>query len=127
MWGLWWAPLIVIMIANGIARESLYGPGMSELRAHQLSTLTGAALYFAYVWIVFDRLGISDPAMAWAIGAAWLAFTVAFEFSFGHFVAGHPWSRLLEDYDLSQGRVWSLFLVWVVVAPWVVYRLRDGG
>ena len=41
--------------------------------------------------------------------------TVAFEFGFGHFVAGHSWQRLLGDYNLLEGRVWLLFLLWILV------------
>ena len=33
-----------------------------------------------------------------------------FELGFGHWVAGHPWSRLLADYDLLAGRIWVLVL-----------------
>jgi hypothetical protein len=36
--------------------------------------------------------------------------TVAFELTFGHYVMGHPWSRLLADYNLLAG-----------------YALLDGG
>ena len=49
--------------------------------------------------------------------------TLAFEFLFGHYVAGHSWSRLIADYNILEGRVWSLFLVWIAVLPYVVWRL----
>ena len=54
----------------------------------------------------------------------WLGLTVAFEFLFGHYVVGHPWPRLLYDYNLLAGRVWSLLPIRVAVAPYVFYRLR---
>ena len=53
-----------------------------------------------------------------------LAMTVAFEFLFGHYVAGHSWDRLLHDYNLFAGRVWVVVLVWVTVAPYLFFRLR---
>ena len=48
--------------------------------------------------------------------------TIAFEFAFGHFVAGHSWSKLLSDYNIFKGRIWLLFLVWVMIMPYVFYK-----
>ena len=66
-------------------------------------------------------MALSVPALA--IGGIWLALTVAFEFLFGHYVMGHPWSRLFHDYNLLEGRLWVLVLVWTFIAPYVFYRL----
>lgn len=46
-----------------------------------------------------------------------------FELGFGHWVAGHPWQRLLADYDLAAGRVWALVLLWVALTPLAAYEL----
>jgi apolipoprotein N-acyltransferase len=58
------------------------------------------------------------------VGLAWLALTVAFEFGFGHYAAGHSWSELLADYDPTSGRVWILIPLWVALAPYLFYRLE---
>jgi hypothetical protein len=58
------------------------------------------------------------------IGLTWLALTVAFEFLFGHYVAGHSWRALLNDYDLLAGRLWVLVLAWLALAPYLFYRLQ---
>jgi hypothetical protein len=50
--------------------------------------------------------------------------TVAFEFLFGHYVMGHTWERLLQDYNILAGRIWILFLVFTAAAPYIVYRLK---
>jgi hypothetical protein len=31
-----------------------------------------------------------------------------FEFLVGHYVMGHPWSRLLHDYNILAGRLWGV-------------------
>jgi hypothetical protein len=49
---------------------------------------------------------------------------VLFEFGFGHYIAGHPWEKLVADYDVLEGRVWSLVLLAESLSPWLVYRLR---
>jgi len=48
---------------------------------------------------------------------------VAFEFLFGHYVMGHPWSRLVQDFNLLAGRVWALVLLTTLFAPIVPGRL----
>jgi len=52
-----------------------------------------------------------------ALGIGWAAATVLFEFGFGHWVAGHPWSRLVADYDLLAGRIWVLVLLTLLIGP----------
>lgn len=112
------------MIANGIARESLYGSSLGEFRAHQVSTLTAVILLAVYTFFVFPWLRVTSAQEAWRVGGLWVVLTVAFEFGFGRFIAGHSWSRLLEDYYLFAGRVWVLFLLAVALAPWVAFLFR---
>ncbi len=120
-----WIPMVLIGILNGVARVGTYGKHMDELRAHQVSTLTGGALMGLYIYAVSRLLKFESPRQAVLVGVMWLLMTVAFEFVFGRYVAGHEWRRLLHDYDLSAGRVWALFLLWVAIAPYVFYRLTE--
>jgi hypothetical protein len=53
---------------------------------------------------------LSPRRLIW-LGLAWVFATIAFEFGFGHWIAGHPWSRLFTDYDLTAGRIWLLVLL----------------
>ena len=117
--------MVFIAIVNGVLREAWYGKQLGELRAHQLSTLIGALLFGVYIGAIMRRWKSASAEQALAIGLLWLGLSVAFEFLFGHYVAGHPWPRLLHDYNLLAGRVWSLLLIWVAVAPYVFYRLRN--
>ena len=52
---------------------------------------------------------------------------MAFEFSFGHFVAGHSWSRLFQDYNLFAGRLWVLVLLWLTLAPYLFYWRKNSN
>jgi hypothetical protein len=123
-----WLLLAVVAIVNGIVRETTYGSIVSELAAHQLSTVTAVLASGIVVWFVNRAWPIEFAAQAWIIGSLWLVCTVAFEFGFGHYVAGHSWPRLLADYNLLAGRVWALFLLWVLVLPYLVFTLagRNG-
>jgi hypothetical protein len=118
-----WIPMIVIGILNGILRETTYGKYLNELRTHQLSTLTGIIFFGLYIGFIVHLWGLESSTQALVIGAIWLLFTVAFEFLFGRYVAGHSWEKLLADYNLLAGRVWILVLIEIAIAPFLFYRL----
>jgi len=119
-----WVPMVFIAIANGVLRQYFYGRWMTELSAHQVSSLTAVILFYLYTWILEIKWPLESSQQAVAVGIIWLCLTVAFEFLFGHYVANHPWSRLIQDYNLLSGRLWALVLLAVTAAPYVVYKLK---
>lgn len=76
--------------------------------------------------VYIRRSPVLPPAGRWAIGLFWLVLTVCFEFLFGHYVAGHPWERLLADYNLLAGRLWVLILATLLFTPALAGRSRRG-
>lgn len=113
-----WAVMAAAMIANGVARERILARRLDDLRAHQASCITGALLILAITWAALPWLGLLEaPRAQWSVGALWLALTIAFEFLFGHWVAGHSWARLLQDYELHRGRLWIGVLLVTLSAP----------
>jgi hypothetical protein len=118
-----WVPMVPIAIANALLREKVFAVHLSELRAHQLSTATCVLLFAGYIWTVTRIWRPESTGQALAIGLLWLGLTVAFEFLFGRYVVGHPWTRLFHDYNLLEGRVWVVVLVWITLAPYAFYRL----
>jgi ABC-type transporter Mla MlaB component len=119
-----WLGLMLLAILNGILRERAYAPLMSELGAHQLSSLILIALSALYAWSLTGIYRIQSAGHALLIGLIWLGMTVGFEFAFGYYVMGHPWEKLMHDYDMLSGRLWLLVLLWTAIAPCLFYRLR---
>jgi hypothetical protein len=115
--------MVFIAITNGVLRQYVYGRWMKELSAHQVSSLTAVILFYLYTWILVKKWPLESSRQAVAVGIIWLCMTVAFEFLFGHYVANHPLSRLIQDYDLLSGRLWTLVLLAVAAAPYLVYKL----
>lgn len=120
-----WLLMPIIGIINGTIRQYAYSNALGELRAHQVSTVTGIFLFGLYIWALTLLWKMRSSAEAIAIGLIWLTLTIAFEFLFGHYVMKHPWSRLLHDYNLFEGRLWVLVLLWVTAAPYVFYKLSN--
>jgi hypothetical protein len=123
-----WVALATAMVALGTVRERLLSPRLGELAAHHVSCLAGLLVILAVGYAALPWLGILDaPTLQFEIGAFWLLLTVPFEFLFGHWVAGQPWSRLLENYNVFHGRLFVLVLVAVLLAPRLASLLHTWG
>ncbi len=124
VYALAWLGLAVLAVVNGAVREATYGKRLSEPAAHRLATLTAIAAFSAFLWVLSGWRPMTSAREAWLIGLMWLAMTVAFEFMFGRWVAGRDWRRLLMDYNLLEGRLWLLLLLWTLTAPRLAFGLR---
>ena len=113
-----WLVLLVVAIAVGAVRQRLLVPWVGEPVAHVLGTLLVIAVFVA---IIARTVGWIEPELALArlllLGLAWTLATVLFEFSFGRWVAGYSWDRLLGDYNLVAGRLWTLVLAAILFTP----------
>ena len=118
-----WFPMLLIAIFNGAARDLVYGKKLPELRAHQISTVTGAIFFGIYIWGLVQYLEPESARQAINTGLLWLVMTVAFEFIFGR-ISGNSWSRLLGDYNVFAGRLWAPLLIWIALAPYLFYRFQ---
>jgi hypothetical protein len=119
-----WIAMVLIAIVNGTIREVFFKQPLGDLRAHQLSVVVGSILFGTFIWMMIRRWKLTSVAEAVRIGLQWLVLTVAFEFLFGHFVAGNSWERLLNDYNIFEGRLWIVILIWVAVAPVLFYKIQ---
>ncbi|MEZ4522407.1 MAG: hypothetical protein R3A46_12300 [Thermomicrobiales bacterium] len=118
-----WILLAAIGVLNGILRGTTYGLPR-ERTAHQISTVTCVAGLFAGAYLSL-RNSIADvrDRTLLGIGAGWSLATIAFEFGFGHFVAGEPWSKLLAAYDVRKGQTWSAVPISILMLPLLVKRI----
>jgi len=118
-----WFALLFVAVANGGFREAVLIPRVGPQAGHIVSTVMLCAgilivTYLAAPWIHPGSCGDTI-----AIGLAWLALTLAFEFGFGR-ARGKPWAELLVDYDVFKGRIWVLVLITTAVAPSLAARAR---
>jgi hypothetical protein len=115
--------MIVIAFVNATFRQLIFIKHMNELRAHQLSTITLIVLCSVYVWLIFSFLHLPNSAQAFVAGALWVFLTILFEFTLG-LLSGRSFAYLLRDYNLQEGRVWTFFLIWLFILPYLNYIIR---
>jgi len=113
-----WFILVILAILNGTFRNSFISPRAGEYAGHVISTIifVGVILVITYFFLRLSKIDYTRTDLL-LIGTLWLVLTVSFEFVFGHYVAGHPWGKLLADYNIFQGRVWILVLLTTFIAP----------
>lgn len=120
-----WFLFMVLAIINAGIRNRVYKPVVGDLAAHQISSITfmTVILVLTYVIFKFNNLELGDSE-ALFMGAIWLGLTIVFEFVAGHYAFGNPWEKLLADYNLLEGRIWSLVLLTIFLAPYVANKLQ---
>lgn len=123
-----WLLLLVLAFAGAALREGVLTPRIGADAAHFVGTFIVVGLFLVAIsltvrWIVPTL----DARRLFELGVGWTALTVAFEFGFGRYVMGHPWSRLLHDYNVFAGRVWILVLLTTLLGPWLLGRMGVGG
>lgn len=122
-----WFVFVILFIVNGVLRNDGYGPILkNELFAHQLSTITGLVLLFIVMYFFFERTSARYTQKdLLIIGIMWLFMTIFFEFIFGHYVVGHSWSKLFHDYNILDGHIWILVLLWTAIGPLIIGKILE--
>lgn len=120
-----WILMLVIAVTAGVLRSERLEPHLGEQGAHVVGTFVVTSLFALLIWAT---VGWIDPYLEGrpllTVGVGWTVATIGFEFMFGHFVAGHSWSRLLADYNILAGRLWALVLLTVLLGPVIAGSLR---
>jgi hypothetical protein len=119
-----WLLFMVLAIINAGIRNAVYKPVIGDLRAHQLSTIIFIVLILIVTYLVlrFSNIQLSDKD-AIILGSIWLLLTICFEFLAGHFAFGNSWEKLVADYNILKGRIWSLVLITIFFAPYLTKKL----
>ncbi|HWO72591.1 MAG TPA: hypothetical protein VNN21_03445 [Dehalococcoidia bacterium] len=118
-----WLAFMVTGILNGLFREAVLRPSLSERAAQTASTLVLCGVLLFEIAVFQDLAANGESAAALlGLGVMWMALTVLFEFGFGHYVAGESWRSLLENYNVAHGRIWPLVPLLMLVAPLVLGR-----
>lgn len=119
-----WLVFVVLAIINGTVRTKFYAPIVGEYAGHVISTVILIGIIFAGTYIFLRMLRIEYSQLdLLLIGVFWVVLTVLFEFGFGHYVEGFSWEKLLADYNILNGRLWSLVLLADLLAPLLVDSL----
>ena len=119
-----WLVLAVAAIVNGALRETVFAAIVGAGAALPMSGLSLASLVFVISWILIPRTGVEEPGGFVLIGIYWVVLTLAFEFGFGHFLAGKPWHDVLQVFNLARGDLFVVVICVTGISPYLVARMR---
>lgn len=122
-----WLLIACLAVINGLLRENLFAPQFGMTVALPLSGVLLSLIIFLVSWLLLpfirgDYQGSHNRFLL--VGLQWVLMTLAFEFLFGHFVAGKPWGEILQIFDVAGGNLMLLVLASCLVSPYLVSRLR---
>jgi hypothetical protein len=118
-----WLLFTIFAIINAGIRNIVYKPYIGDLRAHQLSTIIFIIIIFIITYLVLRNTNLNlTTEETLIIGTIWLLFTICFEFLAGHYIFGNSWDKLLADYNILKGRIWSLVLITIFFSPYLTNK-----
>jgi hypothetical protein len=112
-----WCGLLLAAFLNGAVRVMWLTPAFGDSAAHMLSALILSAIVSVVAWLAIVWLHPHSANEALLIGDEWVLLTIAFEFLAGYYLFGSSWQALLAQYDVSQGQLWEVVLVTMLIAP----------
>ena len=107
------------MVANGMFRELLLKPRIDPSGADVVSAILGAIIVLITTRRLFRPLAGHATSELLRVSAIFVVLTVAFEFTFGHYVDGHSWAELLANYEFWNGRLCPFLLVVLALTPFI--------
>ena len=114
-----WLTLMAVESVHGVMRRLFLEPQLGDLRARQVSVLTGAVLIALVFWFTLGWLRPQPVSRWWTLGLLWLGLTLAFEIGLGRAI-GMSWDRINSDFDPRRGGLLAFGMLVILVAPRVL-------
>ncbi len=119
-----WLVMVVLAILNAGIRENVLTPAIGETISLPVSGITLSALIFAAAYVAMPFFGPQEQKTYVMVGCMWAAFTVAFEFLFGHYVMGREWHDIMQVLNIGKGDLFLVALLVTVMSPWLAAKVR---
>jgi len=119
-----WLVFILAESLNGTARIFWLVPFLGDRLAHQISFIIGSVLILAIATLFARWLHVSHFSQLLSVGVLWLVLTVVFEMVLGRFILGYSWQQIGADYNLLQGGLMPIGLVWLTLSPFIAAKIR---
>lgn len=119
-----WMLIAAAEVVHGMLRMQYLRPLVGDLRARQLSIITGSLIILAIAYMTRRFVRAQGSGQLLAVGLFWAMLMVSFDLGFGRYVIGYSWSRLLLDFDPTRGGFMLVGLAVMVLAPWLTAGRR---
>ncbi len=119
-----WFVLLILALINATIRETTYKPLLTPyigMWAHQLSSLTGIALFYGGIYFFLKRVHTPyTKSDLLKVGCIWIGMTIMFESWMNMYIRHLTFSQVLETYYFWRGDTWPFVLLSLLVSPQIV-------
>ncbi|TGK62314.1 hypothetical protein EHQ27_14515 [Leptospira wolffii] len=119
-----WLLLFVFAILNATIRELTYARYFAQADSHRISVFTGILLLAIPIYLIAKIWPFSSSKEAFRVGFLWALLTEIFELSM-ILSGGKSMQDFYFAHNVSKGEFWPLILVWLFVAPYLTWKIRN--
>ncbi|CDH43643.1 hypothetical protein [Candidatus Contendibacter odensensis] len=121
-----WILIVIAESIHGTIRQLFIAPMIGDMLSRQVGVFVGSAIILLISWLSARWLGAKTLKNQLQVGALWVVLIVVFEVSLGT-ALGYTRERILSDYNLAQGGLMGLGLLFMLLAPALGAKLRKVG
>ena len=121
-----WVLIVIAEFIHGTIRQLFIAPMIGDMLSRQVGVFVGSAIILLISWLSARWLGAKTLKNQLQVGALWVVLIVVFEVGLGT-ALGYTRERILSDYNLAQGGLMGLGLLFMLLAPALGAKLRKVG
>ncbi len=121
--GLWFL-LMTAETLQGFWRAKVLARWMGDAASRDLSTFTGTLIILLITFACIGWFPSRNTSTLLQIGAIWVLLTLSYEIVLGRVALHRTWNEIASDFDLLEGRLFPIGLLFLLFAPLIAARLR---
>ncbi len=121
-----WILIVIAESIHGTIRQIFIAPMIGDMLSRQVGVFVGSAIILLISWLSARWLDAKTLKNQLQVGALWVVLIVVFEVGLGT-ALGYTRERILSDYNLAQGGLMGLGLLFMLLAPALGAKLRKVG
>jgi hypothetical protein len=121
--GLWFL-LMTAETLQGLWRVKVLAIWIGDEFSRDVGVFTGSLIILLITFACIDWIPARDLPTLLHVGLTWVVLTIGFELALGRLAFDRSWNEIASDFDLLQGRLLSLGLLFLLFAPLLAAWLR---
>jgi hypothetical protein len=119
-----WLIIIFAEIIHGVLRGLFLVPVVGDFESRQIGVFTGSFIILIIACKTVRWIGAKIKTELMITGLIWMLLTIAFEISFGRIVMNSAWERILSDFNIFNGGLLSLGMLFLMLSPLIAAKIR---
>lgn len=119
-----WLLLMMAETLHGLWRVKVLAVWIGDEFASDVAVFTGSLIILLITFACIDWIPARDTRTLLLVGSTWAVLTIGYEMALGRIAFDRSWSEIASDFDLFQGKLLPLGLVFLLFAPLLAAWLR---